>query len=477
MYLLLNNSEVISGALCPPADALENACRIFSVPYRYEKAAGVFSAYPPLLGKQILIRSINPDKGSGSRLGMKVASEARLLERLLWISGADVTFQSDSAGRPSEATSDQSLAYRDIALFILPAQAASGQLRPLAVYPWWQVFCSSWSLAGHLSVRETEVGLGFSRVSSLGLVQAVKTRHDKWVAEASAPSVLLSIPLIDGYVEPFLETLGYSVCDAILSHFCAKPIPQHVYTLLEGSARSTSAVSVPAQASTSGLELLPAPTGILSPIPPPPPRGDDERKDGPHAPDERENEVTRTFPLVPAESPPPPPDHIESTPEQRFLKPAVEGNGAPVEGSRDRPMTPMPSQLSSPWERQLAVMTPAGRAAAIRMRGKRGDTPAWALVESVSDNGRETKPAAPPHVISGYSGTSPAIPTPKRLLSKEPDAETESLARLLKESPAAALNHVQEVLSKKGAKPTRDLAEEYLRYVERMVEGGDIGIQ
>lgn len=226
MRLLVDNEEVRSQRVAMPSpSAFEAVCQLVGIPFRHDKASGVFAVYPPLLGRRLLVRFVDDDTGKGDHLQELLKTELKLLKRLLWITGADITLEKADGPQKLEGRKDARSTYWDTALFIYTGLVVPGGIDPLVIYPLWERPLGSFRLAGYLALAsECASSLGFRRTSSLKLPSAMK----EWFAQlrrgVSAPTVLLAIPLVHGYNEPLLENLSVRVCNGVLGYFKKTPI-------------------------------------------------------------------------------------------------------------------------------------------------------------------------------------------------------------------------------------------------------------
>ncbi len=226
MRLLVDNAEVRSQRVAMPSpSAFEAVCQLVGIPFRHDKTSGVLAVYPPLIGRRLLVRFVDDDTGKGDHLQELLKTELKLLERLLWITGADITLEKADGPQKLEGKKDARSTYWDTALFIYTGLVVPGGIDPLVIYPWWERPFGSFRLAGHLALAsECASPPGFRRTSSLKLPSAMK----EWFSESrrgvSAPTVLLAIPLIHGYNEPLLENLSVTVCNGVLGYFKKTPI-------------------------------------------------------------------------------------------------------------------------------------------------------------------------------------------------------------------------------------------------------------
>lgn|GEM_PF-1435790 len=248
MYLLMNNHEVRSQRIaCPPAEVLESTCQLFSLPFRYEKRSGIFAVHPPLLGKNILIESIKPIRLLESQLHSQLMAELWLLEQLLWVSGAEVVLRDSS--HPEEASRRKLVleyaSHWDVVLLVFPGQSMSDCVEPLAIYPWWQWACASYRLAGHLAAGLGPSSPTFTRASSLKMTKEMKTWFSETLQWTNAPTVLLSVPLIDGYVDQFVELLSLTVSHGVLKYFKKQPLPAAARDYLRRASDMGARVRVP----------------------------------------------------------------------------------------------------------------------------------------------------------------------------------------------------------------------------------------
>lgn len=291
MYLLMHNREVRSQRIaCPPAEALESACQLFGLPYRYEKRSGVFAVHPPLLGKNILIESVRPIRPPDSDLHARLKSEVSFLERLLWISGAEVIVRESAyleKHPPSRRTKEHPHGW-DLVLFLLPGQSIPNSVHPAAIYPWWQWARASYRLAGCLSAGSGPSSPAFTRASSLRVAKDVRSWFSEAIQDTRAPAVLLSIPLVEGYIDRFVEELSVVVSDGVLKYFRKEPLPGAVRDRLRQistqarekapvtlALRDASAESTPPEGLQSGTQGTPVyrvepPSTLLRPMAPSP---------------------------------------------------------------------------------------------------------------------------------------------------------------------------------------------------------------
>ncbi|HHY35971.1 MAG TPA: hypothetical protein GX510_10170 [Firmicutes bacterium] len=226
MRLLVDNAEVRSQRVAMPSPfTFEAVCQLVGIPFRHDKTSGVFAVYPPLIGRRLLVRFVDDVTVKGDHLQELLKTELKLLERLLWITGADITLEKVDDPQKLEGKKDARSIYWDTALLIYTGPVVPGGIDPLVIYPWWERPFGSFRLAGHLALAsECASPLGFRRTSSLKLPSAMK----EWFAQSrrgvSAPTVLLAIPLVYGYNEPLLENLSVTVCNGVLGYFKKTPI-------------------------------------------------------------------------------------------------------------------------------------------------------------------------------------------------------------------------------------------------------------
>lgn len=226
MRLLVDNAEVRSQRVAMPSPfTFEAVCQLVGIPFRHDKTFGVFAVYPPLIGRRLLVRFVDDDTGKGDHLQELLKTELNLLERLLWITGADITLEKADGPQKLEGKKEARSTYWDTALFIYTGPVIPGGIDPLVIYPWWERLFGSFRLAGHLALAsECASPPGFRRTSSLKLPSAMK----QWFSESrrgvSAPTVLLAIPLVHGYNEPLLENLSVTVCNGVLGYFKKTPV-------------------------------------------------------------------------------------------------------------------------------------------------------------------------------------------------------------------------------------------------------------
>ncbi len=219
MHLFMDNIEVPQRRIvCPPPDALEASCQLLGLPFRHHKAAGIFAVYPPLLGRKILIGCFSAEDETTGSLHGQFLTGLRLLERLLWLSGAEVTLAEPTKVSQNVSGKKDGPIYWDLALFVYSGQAVPGNIYPLALHSWWHRPFRSWRLAKCLGRRNEPLD-GFERCSACRMAGGLKGWFLRAMGKSRAPSVLLSVPLVDGHIEYFLDSLPVIVCDGVLSYF------------------------------------------------------------------------------------------------------------------------------------------------------------------------------------------------------------------------------------------------------------------
>lgn len=376
MRILVDNTEIRSQRVAyPTPDAFEAVCQLIGITFRHERNSGIIAVDPPLIGRRVLVRAVENDPHSRNNLLDILKLELRLLDQLLWVSGADVTLNGVYDPVSLQDRMEVKSAYWDIALFIYPEQIVPGGIDPLAIYTWWRMPLRSWRLAGHLSAAsEMASCLGFKRTTTWKLPSELKQWFSQALSEISAPAVLVSIPLVNGHVEPLLDSLSLSICQGVLSYFRKTPI--------ESWARDA-------------LRQLPAP----------------EKLKKPDHPQEKS-------PLTLKED-----SHLHS-----------------------------PSTFDDRDE--LGELLEAG----LRQR-----------------SGRRIEPAAYPQEGAGSStAASSAAATPGSGMKREDtrvDDERELTSKATEESRRLAY----ESLSSRGIKPTKELIDEYLLYLQRMTKQSGSG--
>ena len=284
MYLMMNNHEVRPQRItCPPAEVLESTCQLFSLPFRHEKGSGIFAVHPPLLGKSILIQSVRPARLADSRLYAQFTSELRLLERMLWVSGAEVVLRESlyPEGPTRQGRGPEHSSHWDLVLLVFAGQSVTGCVHPLAIYPWWQWARASYRLAGHFAADLGPSCPAFTRASSFRMTRDVKGWFSEILQETRAPTVLLSIPLIDGYVDQFLDIVSLVICRGVLRYFRKQPLPNGAWEIVrKAGSQPHERVGPPVSAVVEGpsepaalmerpYPEIPAPASSPYAVPPP----------------------------------------------------------------------------------------------------------------------------------------------------------------------------------------------------------------
>jgi len=436
MHLLMNNAEVPQHRIAsPPAEALEAVCQLFGLPFRHEKRAGVFAVHPPLLGRRIIIRSFAVDGEASDGLSEQVTFELRLLERLLWVSGADVTLLL-SQKTPVEAQDkiDESV-FWDLALYVYPGQAVPGRINPLVLYSWWHSPMKSRSLAGCIE-RGCKPGdkagdrvgdTGFRRASTMRMAKELKNWYYRALSQTRAPAVLLSIPLVDGYVESFLDRLSLKICDGILRFFRKQPVPP------ETSATLRLKSVIP----ESHVERRPA--VVVSP---------DHRQDIQEIQERQEKQETEERQETEADKP------DETAP--------------PVTEKPSAPPKPQSTEPQSLLEKREAAIVMAQQARARQARPT-ASTPTDVAGTSESRATFAQKQGREPPRLYGYSVNVSSLPRQAQKAQQDAVQEMEEMRRLLVEAPDLARKRAEEILVNKRIKPTKALLDEYVEYLKRML--------
>jgi len=498
MHLLLDNAEVHSRRVtCPPPDAIESVCQLFGIPYRYDKAGSIFAVQPPLLGSRILIAPLEVRRQPGSSLYELWDEEIRLLVRLLWVCGADVTLRTSwlqDAPMTKVSGSDCST-YWDLALFAVPGQAIPGCIQPLAVYPWWHWGLKSRRLAGELEAWDDGFSAGFKRVTTLRVAGELKKRYSQAIAQIPAPSVLLSVPMIDGYTDRFLDRLSISVSQALLRFFSKPLLPQCVWDAMKRGDRMPGDIA-------AGMKAPQPAQSILPPLPVPPAMAALKASVLPQqvVPDTglTQAPLERSSVSIPVEEAPAPPGAARPTPAPPAAvspappppSPATASPGplapALAEGRVAAVAKPVGQVVISDHKPRLVAREPASPAAPpkapptappmastaaptppVRSADQRRDAAAQLLSRQVP------QPASPPKMPPADPQASSR--SPGGFLSPLPAGQRDSdqirsLRESLTKSPELALKQAEEVLSKRGIKPTPERVDEYMKYLRRMLQ-------
>jgi hypothetical protein len=440
MHLLLDNAEVQSRrVVCPPPEALESVCQLFGIPYRYDKAGSVFAVQPPLLGSRILITPLEVRRQPGCGLYDQWDAEMRLLARLLWVCGADVTLRSSRGqdGSSTKGPGSDCPPFWDLALFAVPGLAVPGCIQPLAVYPWWHRGLKSRKLAGELAFWDDGYSDGFKRITTFRVASELKKWFSHAIAEVPAPCVLLSVPMIDGYTDRFLDRLSISVSQAVLRFFSRPLLPPCVWDAMKREDRT------PEEVLAGAKDSAPIPTAPPTPSP-----------------------------VKPSVSPQPAVPETALTPVP-IVQPAM---SAPKE---QLPVPPAPSPpvskaaLVSEGVGQVVIADHKPRLVA-KETAPQVRSPDQRRGPAVQQASRPTpQPSGPPMMPPTASQTSPGAATGMR--SPLPAAQRDSdqvrnLRESLIKSPELALKQAEEVLSRRGIKPTPERVDEYLKYLRRMLQ-------
>ena len=481
MHLIMGNAEVRSLTIpCPPPEALECTCQLFSIPFRHDKKAGLFAAHPPLLGKRVIVRSVRPDRLTQDRLYSRFSAELRLLERLLWVSGADVTLE-ETLSSEDQSEQPRGPAYWDIALFVYPGQALPGCVEPLAVCSWWHGAFKSWRLAGCLAVGNGALSRSFKRVTTLRMAGDLKRWFSRSSKDIYAPAVLLSVPLIDGYVEQFLDTLSSTICQGVLRYF-RKPLltpltidvvnrawePEMVSVTMERSlARQIETISVVSADSGHPGISRPVLTSTKTP-------SAQDLKDS--------SEVSMS---TPASRPSDPADktaqqHSATSSDapartsdgpgkagdaELYGLPSADGKAMAPESQRQpRPalLIQRGEMLSQVARQEQSRQTPTRGASSESSRSA-----GWAgPVPQPKDDNPEPRVLVSPRPSGRPDGSIHKQPQP---MGSEMDEQMERLRRMLVEAPDMAAKQAAELLSKRGINPSKEMVDEYLQFLRRML--------
>lgn len=420
----MGNAEVPQHRVAsPPADALEAVCQLLGLPFRHEKGAGVFAVYPPLLGRRIIIRSFAVDREARGSLHEQLASELRLLERLLWVSGADVTLlESQQTSAESFDRTGES-AYWDLTLFVYPSHAVPGCIKPLVIYSWWHSPLKSRRLAGCIERAEKAADSGMQRATTMRMAKELKNWYYRALSQTRAPAVLLSVPLVDGYGQSFLDRLSLRICDGVLRFFRKPPLSPETASILRQKIL---------------MPELPLEREPLVVMPDSPQETDTDK------PEEAIPQVVRT-----------PDPHCKTQ-----LGPQVnQKSRLPSETQSVEP----PSLLE---EREAAIIV-AQQARARQAR----PTIASADGTGVAGprNALTQRQYSDSQKLYGYSGNILSLSRPAQVAQQDNAEEMEELRRLLVEAPEIAKKRAEEILVKKRIKPTKGLVDEYVEYLKRML--------
>lgn len=257
MRLLVNNQEVpLQRLVPPPVDAFRTVCQLLGVPFREETAVEVFAAFPPLLGRRIILWLCEAPAENAALLE-RLKQEIKLLERLLWISGADITVCSGELG-------DCCRTLWDLGLLFYPGSLLPGRIDPVLVISWckyfvrsrrlWASVASSWHAAGLPPVR---------RVTSLGLPRQLRSWVARQLSKVPAPAVMVALPMVTGYAESLMDRLGPVVCQGVLSYL-GKPL---LGATVPDILRTPAAQSPPVQAVPAQATPIQAPAIVNEPPP------------------------------------------------------------------------------------------------------------------------------------------------------------------------------------------------------------------
>lgn len=222
MLLLVENEVVRSDQIpCPGAEAFRAVCQLIGIPFREDSSAGVFGAFPPLTGRKILIGFPASDLEREGPLRDALSRGIRHLEQLIWISGADVTVDSNdlTARRGNE------FLHWDGALLIRAGQAFPGRIDLSIIYSWRHRPFASRRLAAQLAASYRETAR-FETIqgSAWAIPFELRRWYLRWLRGISAPCVLLSIPMINGHVDLLLENFAASTCQGMLKYFGKRPL-------------------------------------------------------------------------------------------------------------------------------------------------------------------------------------------------------------------------------------------------------------
>ena len=502
MILLMDNAEVRTGKVaCPSPESLEATCQLLGLPFRHERACGVFAVKPPLLGRRILVvpvaaETVGPGPlGSEPSAGYRGGPERRLLaewvvqlrvlHRLLWVCGADVsTGEPRLLERRTGRSAEQAFPlYWDLALFAVPGQAVSGEVRPLAVYPWWHWGVRSWRLAGEVSADGP-----FRRMGTLSMAPGLKRWYAEMLSNTPCPSVLLSVPLVEGYADSLLHSLALTVCRAVLRYYHKPLIAQSAAEALQSEAAAVPA----ATSSSAGTEVLRESAGAQAKA------GTSRRQDleasaGPDVAvglpaaglSDEVHRGARSLQAEPEVSKVP----DASRPETKLMERAP---GRPFEKSAENPSdadgirdTGAATGMASTKAQDLRSLATARRAEVSQTSARKpaqtaqafqaqadvaANTPGTPLVQEralTRDEGtavQQQRPV-PPSTQNQYAMSQPG-PLPSSLRDSE---EVRQLRRMLLESSDLVMKQARDVLSARGIQPTPERVEEYVSYLRRML--------
>ncbi|MGB9866968.1 MAG: hypothetical protein ACPLPR_03530 [Bacillota bacterium] len=265
MRLLVNNQEVpLHRTAAPPVDAFRAVCQLVGVPFREEQGAGVFAAFPPLLGRRVILWLCEgSEEGAGLAEGLR--EELKLLQRLLWICGADTAGWLWEPPREGDRA-----AWWDAGIVFHPGALLAGRIDPVMVirgleYPirsrrlrW--CIASSWGAAGMQPVRKT---------SALLLPRALRRWVNSRLCKVPAPCVMIAMPMVTGYTEHLLERLAGAVCQGILMYFGKPMLSPGVPEMIRGS-QVKPATTAPQKEEPSGSQVpvavSPAPEARAVPV-------------------------------------------------------------------------------------------------------------------------------------------------------------------------------------------------------------------
>lgn len=219
MRLLVDNVEVCSRRVSvPPRSSFEAVCELAGIPFRYDAGADIFAMYPPLTGSRVFVRFFCDDPGSHNHLRETFHAEMRLLKRLLWLAGAELSVEEMREPRDAEARWPGDSGYWDLGLFVYGGLVFPGIIDPVVVYPWWERLSRSYRLAGRLALAGDETTYqGLNRASSWRLPEAIKRWFSRCREAVAGPSVLIAVPLVHGYNDQIIGHLSVVVSNGVLA--------------------------------------------------------------------------------------------------------------------------------------------------------------------------------------------------------------------------------------------------------------------
>ena len=224
--LLVSSNEVCSQRIrFPEADDFRRVCQLIGIPFREDKRAGVFSVYPPLAGGGLMVDLVASGKERRDRMYPMFQSALRQVERLLWIAGAtattrDIDPMTGCSPTGSSLSGEGQQARPDARVLIYPGAMRPRTASPSIAYPWWPLPLRGRHLAIHLAAACNE--FAHFRMN-WGLAWGLSSDVGAWLGECvravPAPTVLVAIPMVDGYVDILLENIALVICQGIMGSF------------------------------------------------------------------------------------------------------------------------------------------------------------------------------------------------------------------------------------------------------------------